>query len=316
VPKAAEREENASPVMGLSSVLHQNLAVDTPFDLRIYGANATLHGGNLCRPPPDHNGVLLHETAEGDTWLQLVRQQKNGERLDAAVYGAYREILSCAAKTKGNLVRIWNHIPSILSLDEGEIRYHRFNAGRLKAWQEYGPKNEDGQLVLPAATGIGTAEQALFIRAFVSPHPVIRPQNPSQTPPAQYSRKYGALPPLFSRASILLKPRQHAMYASGTASIIGEDTIHLGDPVSQTRQSLKNICAIIDRENLQRHGYGGNFAFTDMKSMRVYVKNPDQFDMVRKTVEAEISCPVTYKHCDICREELLVEIECIFETAV
>jgi chorismatase len=308
------RDEIAAPRSPFLSVLQQNLAADTPSDLSIHGASATLHGGNLQTPPPEHNGVSVHATAEGDTWLQVARQQKSDESLDAVAFSAYRDLLSCAKEIRGGLVRIWNQIPSILSVDESVIRYHRFNAGRLKAWQQYGPKSGDGQLMLPAATGIGSAEHALFIRAFLSPHPVIRLQNPSQIPPAWYSRKYGARPPLFSRASILLKPHCHQMFVSGTASITGEDARHLGDPVSQTRQSLTNIRNLIDDGNCQRHGYGGHFAFTDLKSMRVYVKNADQFDIVRKTVEAEVACPITYKQCDICREELLVEIECIIET--
>jgi Chorismatase FkbO/Hyg5-like, N-terminal len=295
------------------SGLVENSAIDSSVDLELHGATSHLHCEHLPTPSSGHDKVLIHETSEGDTWLQVARHQTGDESLDDVVFASYRDLFSCIKDKVGSLVRTWNYIPRILSKDKSVIRYHRFNIGRKKAWELFGPKNADGQLLFPAATGIGTVESFFYIRALFSPHSVIRLQNPRQISPDKYSRKYGPLPPVFSRASILLKPERHQLFVSGTASIVGEDATYIGNPVLQTEESLTNIRQLIDGDNCRRCGYEGEFTLDDMKSMHVYVKRAEHFDCVRKTIQNHVRCPITYKRADICREDLLVEMECISE---
>lgn len=293
--------------------LESNLARDTPLDLRILGEAAQLHGGHLPVPAPSHKSASVHQTNDGDTWIQLAVPQETGMSMEDVAFAAYEDLFSEIGRQKGKLVRIWNQIPNILAKENGVIRYHRFNAGRLKAWERFGQKSQTGQIQFPASTGIGSAGPFLFIRALCSQNPLILLQNPQQIPPDKYSAKYGALPPAFSRAAIVLRPDRHQVFVSGTASIIGEDTRHLGAPAAQAQETFNNLGKLIAHDNFQHHGYDGTFTFADLKSMRVYVKFAEQFEGIRAVVEKHARCPTTYKLCDICRDGLLLEIECIFE---
>src|SRR5213082_3849534 len=55
---------------------------------------------------------------------------------------------------------------------------------------------------------------------------------------------YGSHSPLFSRATLLRQSGGLALFISGTASIVGHTSLHVGDTVAQTRETLANIEAL------------------------------------------------------------------------
>ena len=98
---------------------------------------------------------------------------------------------------------------------------------------------------------------------------------------------------------------------SGTASIIDSESHHLGDVAGQTRETLDNIAALISADNFRRHGQTGLGAtLDDVALMRVYIKRPEDYAPVRDLCQARLGeIPVLYTVADVCRPELLVEIE-------
>ena len=102
-----------------------------------------------------------------------------------------------------------------------------------------------------------------------------------------------------------------SVYVSGTASIVDQKTVFIGDPAGQTNQTLDNIAALISGDNLKRHGidrFGAELS--DLALARVYVKRPEYFDAVRGVCERRLpGVPLVYTYADVCRDDLLVEVE-------
>jgi enamine deaminase RidA (YjgF/YER057c/UK114 family) len=100
---------------------------------------------------------------------------------------------------------------------------------------------------------------------------------------------------------------------SGTASIVNSRTCHPGDIVRQTEQTIENIERLIAPENFARHGLpGAGATLKDIAKLRVYVKHPEDYEKCRDVCERLLPrVPAIYLHADICRPDLLVEIEAV-----
>jgi enamine deaminase RidA (YjgF/YER057c/UK114 family) len=114
--------------------------------------------------------------------------------------------------------------------------------------------------------------------------------------------------PLFERAEYIGTPDKGLVFISGTASITNEKTIGLNDIVTQTIVTLNNISDLTSDENLKSidvTAYEKNYTY-----FRVYVKDMKQLNTVRRIYETQYKkIPALYVKADICRENLLVEIE-------
>jgi len=101
------------------------------------------------------------------------------------------------------------------------------------------------------------------------------------------------------------------VYVSGTASITASESRYPNDAGRQTDQTLDNIAALVSRENLANHGIHGFHASLDQVVLaRVYVKNASDFPAIRQVCEQRLgNSPVFYVFADVCRPELLVEVE-------
>jgi hypothetical protein len=74
---------------------------------------------------------------------------------------------------------------------------------------------------------------------------------------------------------------------------------------------LDNIAALIDGENLDRHGISGlSCGLGHLECVRVYVKRKSELEVIRQVCERRLpEVPTIYTIADVCRPELLVEIE-------
>ena len=101
------------------------------------------------------------------------------------------------------------------------------------------------------------------------------------------------------------------IFVSGTASIIDSESQHIEDPVKQTEQTLDNIAALIDGQNLDKHGIPGfSCGLGNLECVRVYVKRPSEYKAIQQVCERRLpKVPILYTIADVCRPELLVEIE-------
>ena len=100
-------------------------------------------------------------------------------------------------------------------------------------------------------------------------------------------------------------------WVSGTASILNSETVHRGDVEKQTEQTIDNIERLIGAENFARHGMAGAGArLSDMAKVRVYVKRPQDYEKCRAVCQRRFGeVPTIYADAEVCRSELLVEIE-------
>jgi len=136
-------------------------------------------------------------------------------------------------------------------------------------------------------------------------------ENPLQTSAFDYGREYSPKSPKFSRAMAVVGPEAVSILVSGTASIVNAETRYVGDVAGQTRQTLDNIEALIARSNFERLGVRrAGATLGDMVLARVYVKHQSDYEQVRAICRQRLGeLPVTFSVADVCRPDLLVEIE-------
>ncbi|HEX4854132.1 pteridine-dependent deoxygenase [Arenimonas sp.] len=229
--------------------------------------------------------------------------------IEAAAALAYERLLvAVRPSAHPYLLRIWNYFAAINQGEGDEERYRRFCVGRARAVD--GMFNDPP----PAATAIGTvgAPGQLKVVALCSRAPAIALENPRQTPAWQYPREHGPVSPGFSRGAILdadtATPR---LLASGTASIVGHVSLHLGDCAEQLRESLRNLDALM----AQAAGKTGHrFQPAGCEALRIYLRHAADLDAAR-AVMATTGIPadrISYLRGDVCRRELDVELEGVF----
>jgi chorismate lyase / 3-hydroxybenzoate synthase len=104
------------------------------------------------------------------------------------------------------------------------------------------------------------------------------------------------------------------LFVSGTASIVGCETMHHGDVDAQTRETLANIEALLREAN--RMVGSARYSLDGLK-FKVYVRQPRDLDAIKSALAERLgaAAPIVYLRADVCREELLVEIEATGEPA-
>lgn len=232
-----------------------------------------------------------------------------------------RRMLPTGGARFNEIVRAWFYLGGITEDEGTHQRYHEFNRARTDFYRNLHfiedrlPQGEHGR-AFPASTGIGTAGRGICMSALAlastGPEVVAVPlENPRQTSAYNYARSYSPTSPKFSRGMALCCGEDAVLFVSGTASITHAETRHPGDVVAQTRETLDNIAALIAEENLQRHGLAGAGTSLDgLGVIRVYIKRPEDVAEVRAVVEERLGkIPATYLTADVCRPDLLVEIE-------
>lgn len=253
----------------------------------------------------------------GTTQFLVGKVQSNGQRSCQAsseiAFAALNKILQEADFGIHHIIRQWNYLEDILGFDGEKQRYQEFNNVRSKAYGE--AFNSNGY---PAATGIGMNRGGVIIEfvAVKSDDIISQPvDNPGQVSAHKYSEKVLVgeecvlkTTPKFERARYLSVNGNKLILISGTASITGEKTIGVGDPVKQTEVTIENIRRLYSEEVLRelpepelepKYGHA-----------RIYVKNKRDFAAIKRTFKNQFgNLPVVYIIADICRNDLLVEIE-------
>ncbi len=226
-----------------------------------------------------------------------------------------------------NVIRTWLYLGNITeptySELEGETqRYKELNRARTDFFRDI--SFFDGltakpwtHAVYPASTGIGANGDTVVMSAlavkFDDPENgcVIPLENPHQTSAFDYGEQYSIKSPKFARALLLASEDSGIIFVSGTASITDQETRYLDDPLNQTELTLDNIEILIAEENLKAHGKPGFGCPLDgLVLARVYVKYPEHLETIRAVCERRIpNVPKIYTIADVCRPDLLVEIE-------
>ncbi|MBO9650234.1 MAG: hypothetical protein J7605_17135 [Variovorax sp.] len=232
------------------------------------------------------------------------------EGLAALSQRAYQDLFKSLEQTGcTHLLRIWNYLPQINGDGGGMERYRQFNSGRQQAFVEANQAAFEGA---PAACALGIHQGALCIRFLAGRSAPVPVENPRQVSAYHYPKTYGPRAPTFSRAALAeIGGGDVALFISGTASIVGHETIHIGEVLAQTHETLRNLRAVIAAANERTTAL---FDLAEIDCV-VYVRHVADAPLVRQVMEEVLGADAhTLSHAvfleaDICRQDLLVEIE-------
>ena len=220
-----------------------------------------------------------------------------------------------------HVVRTWFYLGAITDAEGGFQRYQELNRGRTDYYrtihfQLAAPAGGEAASVYPASTGIGMTGTGLVASCMAldtdrADAKLIALENPQQTPAYAYESRYSPQSPKFSRAMALVLGDYVTTWVSGTASIVDAESRHPGDVERQTNQTIDNIERLIAAKNFAAHGVrGAGACLRDLAKVRVYVKRAVDFPRCRAVCESRFgNVPAIYAVADVCRPELLVEIE-------
>ncbi len=268
----------------------------------------------------------LSDSDYNEYWFAGVEGGINENSVAESSDRAFSQLLTVFNKLGigfNNLVRQWNYVEQIFGITQidNQFRqnYQLFNETRGEYYSKYRTIH-----AFPAATGIGVDFNGVTIEcmAVVSDeyHSTIAISNPNQLNSYKYGQlvlkgepqknKTGNQPPQFERARLLTNGQTSRLFISGTASIVGQETIGLNDVEKQTHITIDNIELLTSQTNLKSH-YPELKIFPDKYAfVRVYVKNEEDIPAVRSICKEHFGkVPMTIVKADICRADLLVEIE-------
>jgi len=252
-------------------------------------------------------------------WGIGITSNKTGCSLDEQLQFAFEtmyELLKAEGLSLSDIIRQWNYVPEILTIQKE-------NGKQLQHYQVFNDVRQNWYSKTlfmegyPAATGIGvrTGHFAIDVVAIQSGSQVRKTglSNPKQQNAYEYAQSHligdalsGIMKkaPLFERAKMIELRNNTLVIVSGTAAIIGQETVGIGDVRLQTDIAIKNMLELISKEVTRKDR---SFQFN---YLRVYIKDKNDIPIVREVCKfyfPDIS--TVYVQADVCRSELLMEIE-------
>jgi len=240
-------------------------------------------------------------------WIDLEEAGFHG--LEEAAEAAYLGLLQFHATTPYRHVwRIWSFVADINEGAGDEERYRQFCLGRARAFAAVHATLPG--IGYPAATAVGkpSGARSLQVCWLAGRDPGVEIENPRQLAAYRYPRRYGPAAPSFSRAMLVPGP---LLLVSGTASIVGHESVHPGDTVAQLHETLDNLDALLQSAGevaarpVPRLGPGS--------LLKVYLRHAEDAAPVVQELHARLGeeLPLIILAADICRQELLIEIEAV-----
>lgn len=206
-------------------------------------------------------------------------------------------------------LRIWQFIPAINQGHGDQERYRRFCVGRANALSQLGLSDHQ----MCAATAIGCHDQTFRLMGLFGHTQGQSIENPRQVSAWQYPRDYGPVAPAFARATVVGLNGQDALdglglMVSGTAAVIGHASAHPGDVLAQTAEAMANVERIV--EEAQTHHGPRMSDLGEASHVRVYLRHAKDWEAVSSLIHQRWpTVKLMGLQGDICREELLVELE-------
>lgn len=209
------------------------------------------------------------------------------------VYGRMVEAVRSAGHP--HFVRVWNYVGAINEEQDGIERYQRFCAGRHEALVSAGYALDQ----LPAASAVGMPDRGLITCFLAASEPGRQIENPRQVSAYHYPPQYGVRSPSFARATLW----REALFVSGTSSVVGHASVHSGDVLAQLEETIRNIEVVI-AEAIPAG------TLDNIVSAKTYLRHAADYDRVAARLAGVLPANL-YLEADICRSELLIEIEAI-----
>jgi enamine deaminase RidA (YjgF/YER057c/UK114 family) len=211
-----------------------------------------------------------------------------------SVFDRIQQALQSVGMEFTDVVRTWLYLDDLLKW------YDEFNVVRTAFFNQYGVFDR----MVPASTGIGAANP--FGAALLADACAVVPKNglctieavpsPLQCPALSYKSS-------FSRAVEILFPTHRQLMISGTASILPDGrTAHIDNPVKQVELTMKVVETILESRGMGWNEVTRGIAyFKDMRYLPIYNQYCSENNIA--------SFPLAVSHADICRDDLLFEIE-------
>jgi len=241
---------------------------------------------------------------------KICLDESNFESLSQCSNDAYSSIINFIIQNEfPHLLRIWNFFPYINKVSSSIERYQSFCLGRHQAFA----KLPEFEHMLPAATAIGTHEGKFTVYFLASTKAGVQVENPRQTSAYHYPKQYGSKSPSFARATLKHWQDVSQFFISGTASVVGHETLHEGNVLNQMEETLKNIEALITSVRVIHQQPIRDL--TGLSLMKVYIRYLEHYEIIKKAISQRVGneMSVIYLQGDICRSNLLLEIEAIAE---
>ncbi|MDD4102781.1 MAG: translation initiation inhibitor, partial [Kiritimatiellae bacterium] len=221
--------------------------------------------------------------------------QASREQQTTAVFEGIEDALTDAGMTFADVARTWLYMDDILAW------YEPFNRARDAFFRSR--KVYDG--LVPASTGIGSAN--LCGSAITACAIAVRPKPGSDmkieavpSPLQCAALQYGSS---FSRAVEISSPKCRTLMVSGTASIEpGGATAHVGDLECQIQLTMDVIEAILTSRSM---------GWKDATRAVMYLKDASFIGVWQSWLKAHglEDLPLLNVEADVCRDDLLVELE-------
>lgn len=198
------------------------------------------------------------------------------------------------------ILRYWNYFSRINEGAGDHERYRHFCTGRALGFGDFSVDQ------LPAATAIGRQDGGSMLQVYwlAARRTGRHIENPRQVSAYRYPRRYGPTSPSFSRAHLMPDGR---LLISGTASVVGHESHHVGDLVAQFGETRSNLDSLIGAARRvsdlvpERFGAGG--------LLKVYLRHEQDLEPIKALLSDLRQTPWIILAGDICRTDLLVEID-------
>ena len=274
-----------------------------------------------------HSADLVTVNYDGMRWIyasggSLHLDGRTPYEQSAEAFSSMRRVLAGAGAGFEDVVRTWLYQGCITEVVDGVERYRELNRARSDFFANISfehrpiPVAHNGHAVYPASTGIGTRCHGLITACMAlqtdrKDVALMSLENPLQTSAFDYPKEYSVKSPKFARAMAVRMGAHVTTWISGTASIVNAETVHTGSIEKQTDQTLTNIERLIDAQNFARQGWpDAGATLDDLAKIHVYVKHPEDYEKCRAVCERRLGhVPAIYAQADVCRPDLLVEIE-------
>lgn len=294
IPGQAERDENDGP----ANWLYNDAGIKTKSN--ICSAQMVAVAGIETRPViiDGHRLGSFYED-ENASYCRLggilpedIKASRSEQAL--SVFMLMQKALKTCGMQFTDTVRTWLYLDKLLDW------YDEFNAVRTGFFEKTGVFDK----VVPASTGIGiaNAEGCAISAGLIA----VRPKNseikihavesPLQCPAHEYRSS-------FSRAVEVVFPTHRTLYVSGTASIDPDGkTIYEGDPARQIDRTMKVVDALLKSRGMGwEDAFRGIVYYTDLSYHGMFLDYCREYGVPK--------FPLAVSHSDVCRRELLFEIE-------
>ena len=273
------KEGMAGPIAGVQ--VHAVSSSSRPEVLNLEGIPC----GRIFRVP-DYTYLTLSSVSAPQSEQATEQARACLEKAESALRQLGTDFLSVA--------RTWVWLKDILSW------YDDFNHVRTRFFTERGLIGQGTRQSMPASTGIGlgTADGSKCAIDVVA---VLEPTDCTQYLQAvgkqQCALEYGSA---FSRAARSITPAGETVFVSGTASIDASGaTMNTNDAPGQINTTIENVRAVLKDTGLTDE---------DVVQVVAYCKTTE-VEKIFNTLKGNFPWPWVTVICDICRPELLFEIE-------